>query len=64
MSLDEYSDDDSFDQESESTEAEAPKRSKSGINPEARRRLEEYYERKSLKQNLADDLFSDYDFDY
>lgn len=61
MSLDEFPDDESLDEDSEPVNNVEPKKTKNGINPEARRRLEEYYERKSLEQNLEDDLFSDFD---
>jgi len=68
MSSDKYAEDDSpeeddFDELGEDPgkefEKEPPKKSGSGFNPEARRRLEEYYERKLLEQSLQDDFLMD-----
>ena len=59
----ESSDDDEFeeleDDLGEVAEKELVKKSNSGFNPEARRRLEEYYERKFLEQSIEDDYLND-----
>ncbi|MDH5218547.1 MAG: hypothetical protein OEX19_12675 [Gammaproteobacteria bacterium] len=68
MSSDKYAEsdspeDDDFEELSEDPESalekEPVKKAGSGFNPEARRRLEEYYERKLLEQSLEDDFLMD-----